>query len=175
MLGEQPKKTDKNSSRQSRLSLQLFGFVIEKSYDGVTYHELAKVSAAGYSTDTKQYGYLDREATDINYYRLKMVDLDASSRISNVVIVKNPGLQQNISPIRNPFVDRIDIRFTKLPKGEISMRLVDVAGRTLATNKLVNPVSPVIRFNYNESLSSGVYFLQVAAEGKQYSLKLVKQ
>ncbi|HMW26306.1 MAG TPA: T9SS type A sorting domain-containing protein, partial [Ferruginibacter sp.] len=92
-----------------------------------------------------------------------------------VVIVKNPGLQQNISPIRNPFVDRIDIRFTKLPKGEISMRLVDVAGRTLATNKLVNPVSPVIRFNYNESLSSGVYFLQVAAEGKQYSLKLVKQ
>ncbi len=150
-------------------------FVIEKSYDGVTYHELAKVSAAGYSTDTKQYGYLDREATDINYYRLKMVDLDASSRISNVVIVKNPGLQQTISSIRNPFVDRIDIRFAKLPKGEISMRLVDIAGRTLATNKLVNPVSPIIRFNYNESLSSGVYFLQVAAEGKQYSLKLVKQ
>ncbi len=149
-------------------------FQIEKSNDGVTYHKLGTVPAAGNSLVQKKYNFLDVEATEINYYRLKMVDIDGSGKQSNIVIVKNPALTQDIAALTNPFKDYISVRFTKLPKGETTLKLMDLSGRLISSSKVYNPLSSVIRFEYNKTLSNGIYILQAETEGKQYSIKLMK-
>lgn len=149
-------------------------FEIEKSNDGITYRSLNSIPAAGFSTSTKNYGYLDIEATEINYYRLKMVDLDGKYRMSDVVIIKNNGLAQDLTSVTNPFKNYINIRFAKIPKGKVSYRLIDLTGKLMSRGESYNPLTSVIRFDlYSKSLSKGIYILQVESEGKQYSYKLL--
>ncbi|HMJ47236.1 MAG TPA: T9SS type A sorting domain-containing protein [Ferruginibacter sp.] len=151
-------------------------FQIERSNDGNTYRKLSTVAAAGFSSSQKQYSYLDIEATDINYYRLKMVDQDGMNKQSDVVIVKNSGLIQSVSVMNNPFQDHVNVRFAKIPKGGVTLRLLDLSGKLIQANQSYQPsLSSVIRFDLNSTISKGVYILQVENEGKQYSIKVMKQ
>lgn len=151
-------------------------FVIERSDDGSNYRRLNSIPAAGNSSTTKTYSYLDIEATALNYYRLKMTDLDGSFKMSNVVIVKNNGAAQDILYVTNPFADQVNIRFKNVPKGKVSVRLMDVTGKTMGASVINSPLSSVVVFDdYPGSLSTGLYILQVSYEGKMYSYKLLKQ
>lgn len=150
-------------------------FWLEKSYDGVTYHRIATIAAAGNSNTTKRYNYTDNEVTEYNYYRLNMVDLDGLSKRSNIVLVKNPGITQDVFVTTNPFSDHIGLRFTKVPKGQVSLRLVDLSGKQIAATSVYNNLSPLVRFDLNTAISRGIYVLQVESEGKHYSIKVLKQ
>jgi hypothetical protein len=150
-------------------------FEIEKSVDGINYRKISSVAAAGNTASTNSYNYLDREATEINYYRLKMIDLNGTSKISNTVVIKNTGLVQNIAAISNPFKDYINIRFTKMPKGKVVLSLTDLSGKRLGVNEYYQPASAILRFdNYNKNLVKGIYILQAVADGKRYSIKVMK-
>jgi len=150
-------------------------FEIEKSNDGITYRKLGTVAAAGFSSSLKKYGYLDIEATDINYYRLKMVDLDGYNKQSDIVIIKNK-LSQSVSVVNNPFKDYINVRFAQIPKGGITLRLIDLSGKVIQVSESYQPsLSSIIRFDLNSAISEGIYILQVENEGKQYSIKVIKQ
>ncbi len=150
-------------------------FQIERSTDGVNYRKLHTTPAAGFSTTVKNYSYLDIEATDLNYYRLKMVDLDGYTKQSEVVIVKNNGFTHAIASVTNPFKDFINIRFATVPKGKVSFRLIDLNGKLISAGEVYNPLSSIIRFDYNKTLSKGLYMLQVENDGKQYGIKLIKE
>jgi hypothetical protein len=150
-------------------------FDIEKSGDGINFRKISSIAAAGNNASISRYNYLDREATEINYYRLKMVDLDGSSKISNIVVVKNTGLAQSITAINNPFKDYVNIRFTKMPKGKVVLSLIDLSGKRLGITEYYQPASAILRFgNYNKNLAPGVYILQAETEGKRYNIKLMK-
>ena len=151
-------------------------FQIEKSIDGVNYRKLNNLPAAGNSSSVKTYNYLDKEATEINYYRLKLIDIDGNSKISSIVLIKNSGLMQDMSIVTNPFNNYINIRFAKMPKGKLTLRLIDVSGKQIAISEYYQPASALIRFDtYGKVLSRGIYILQAEVEGKRYSIKVMKQ
>jgi hypothetical protein len=151
-------------------------FVIERSNDGISYRALNSLPAAGYSSSLKSYSYLDREATELNYYRLKMIDNNGNTKMSNTVIVKNPGLKQDISVLSNPFKDDITVRFAKMPKGKVTLSLTDISGKRIGINEYYQPASAILRYNNATSnLPKGVYILQAETEGKRYSIKVMKQ
>lgn len=150
-------------------------FEIEKSSDGITYRKLHNIPAAGFSSSIKNYSYLDIEATELNYYRLKMIDLDGFNKLSDVVIIKNKDFADAIISVTNPFKDHINIRFAKTPKGEITLKLVDVTGKLIGTNKIFNPLSSIIRFDNSKALSTGIYILQIENQGKIFSIKIMKE
>ncbi len=150
-------------------------FQIEKSNDGTFYRKITTVPAAGNSNTVKKYNYLDVEATELNYYRLKMVDIDGANKKSNIVIVKNGSISQAISAVNNPFKDFITIRFAKIPKGRVLLKILDLSGRLISTTEVFNPLSSIIRFDSNLTLSKGIYLLQAETEGKKYSIKLLKE
>jgi hypothetical protein len=151
-------------------------FQIEKSTDGVTYSKLNTVAATGNSFTEKKYNYLDAEATEINYYRLKMVDIDGYTKQSNIIVIKNSGiLSQSITVTNMPFTDFINVRFAKVPKGKTMLRLFDLSGRLISVSEKSNPVSSIMQFdNYNKNIAKGIYLLQVESEGKQFNIKIVK-
>ncbi|MBK7375658.1 MAG: T9SS type A sorting domain-containing protein [Chitinophagaceae bacterium] len=150
-------------------------FQVEKSYDGMLYQKIATIAASGNSTSAKKYNFLDKDVAELNYYRLNMVDQDGSFKRSNVVLVKYSGIVQDVFATTNPFRDYVGLRFAKAPKGELSYRLIDLSGKQVTSGKLYNPFSSMARINLNTVLSRGMYLLQVETEGKQYSIKLLKE
>lgn len=150
-------------------------FQVERSNDGISYRKIGVIAAAGNSASLKSYKYLDIEATDLNYYRLKLVDIDGYNKLSDIVTVKNNGLSQAVFPVTNPFADYIGVRFAKLPKGEVGLRLMDMSGKVINSTRVFNPLSSVIRIDNTSALSKGLYIVQVENAGKQYSIKVLKQ
>jgi hypothetical protein len=60
-------------------------FIIERSADGRTYHEIDELAGAGTTTERQEYQYTDRSPLKgINYYRLKQVDYDGQYEYSLV-------------------------------------------------------------------------------------------
>lgn len=151
-------------------------FVIERSEDGINFQKLGSLSAAGNSNVVKNYNYVDYMATDINYYRLISIDNDGYKKISDVIVIKNPGVQQDVFVINNPFIDKIGIRFAKTPKGTIAVSLRDISGKLIGVVTYSQLISSLLyEDKFAEWISSGIYILQVQAEGKFYNFKIIKQ
>jgi hypothetical protein len=152
-------------------------FIIEKSLDGTTYRKLGEVKAAGNSNTEQLYSFLDKEfAADHNYYRLTMTDNNNRSKVSDVVIVRNTKNSQGMFVINNPFNSYIDVRFGKVPKGQVKLQLIDLSGKLIQTETFNGLSQNIIRLNVHaKTLSKGVYVLSAVADGKRYTSKVMKQ
>lgn len=82
-------------------------FEIQRSADGSVFEKTDAVPAKGSNSD---YAFLDRNpVTGSNYYRLKQIDLDGRSKLSNVAMVKwEAGVITGVFP--NPAADHFEIR-----------------------------------------------------------------
>ncbi len=90
-------------------------FIIERSFDGVEYSDIAMLFAAGNSDMAINYTYNDKLPSGnsgIIYYRLKMVDLDGRYKSTDVRIVRigKSGDDVKILAYPNPVVN--DLRIT---------------------------------------------------------------
>jgi hypothetical protein len=61
-------------------------FSVEKSEDGIYYSEIGKVSSAGSASVSAHYEFRDFNFFATSYYRLKMVDLNGSTKYSNIAV-----------------------------------------------------------------------------------------
>lgn len=166
--GRIPLKWSTSSEQDSK------NFELEKSSDGSSFYSIAMVSAAGNSNSLRNYGFVDKQVNEFNYYRLKMVDLDARYIYSQVILIKNPNASQDVNVVNNPFGSFIDVRFTKIPKQAIRMELVNMSG-SLMYRKEYGPMDRV-RFDLSGvNISRGSYILRTTVDGKQFGNKLVKQ
>lgn len=69
-------------------------FIIEKSYDGITFYTLDTLAAMTNSNQINQYNYYDyfqdyEIYTTQHYYRLKQTDLDGSVKYSEIILLEN--------------------------------------------------------------------------------------
>ena len=84
-------------------------FDVEFSRDGGKFESIGKVKASGSSTTLKNYSLKHLSPINgLNYYRLKMVDVDASSKYSAVRTVKF-STSTSIAVMPNPTADRVYI------------------------------------------------------------------
>jgi hypothetical protein len=84
-------------------------FDVEYSTDGVTFSSIGKVAAAGTSTTARNYNLIHTKPINgINYYRLKQVDMDGTSKYSVIRKVKF-GAASVLYAMPNPTKDRIRI------------------------------------------------------------------
>ena len=151
-------------------------FELEKSFDGTTYRKIATIPAAGNSNTAKQYSYTDREPlTEKNYYRLRSVDIDDKYKLSNIVLIKPPGMPQDILVLGNPFKENILIRFVRSPETGGELRLVDMSGRLMATQRF-NQGEQQIQFMVSAGkISRGVYMLQAVINGNKFTRQVLKE
>ena len=134
--------TEINSSR----------FIVERSTEGTSFSTIGTVAAAGNSSGDRFYQFNDVTATrGMNFYRLRMMDLDDSSAYSKVVNVdiKNiklvPTIVSAATYVNSNLNLRIDSRVDKL----ISFTLTDPMGRVLYKSNIPlisgsNQVSKII-------------------------------
>lgn len=83
-------------------------FVIQRSQNGQIWNDIGNVTAAGNSSTSKKYTYLDRTVTPGSYqYRILQRDLDGKSSVSVTRIVKVNAGNETVTILGNPVTNGI--------------------------------------------------------------------
>ncbi len=121
-------------------------FGIERSIDGSTWDEIARVKAAGDSNVDIAYDYIDdrlplsRTNGQVFYYRLRMTDLDGAFKYSDVRGVNFD--KQALGPISiypNPTTEivNIDLSEVVMEDGDVYVSVYDMSGRLVMTKQII--------------------------------------
>ena len=143
------------------------GFDILRQAQNNQWNKIGFVAGFGTTTETHSYSFVDENLTSGQYaYRLKQVDFDGTSELSNVVNVEvtNPvkyNLSQNYP---NPFNPGTTIKFTLAEGGNVTLKIYNTLGEEVAL--LVNRIMESGTHNVNFdalNLNSGIYFYRIEA------------
>ncbi len=132
-------------------------FVLERSYDGLNFTELERITGSGTTSYIHEYEYIDNESSyileSVVYYRLKQVDYDGGFEIFKTITVNlsevNNTLDKNYQIFPNPTRDFIRVQGT----GNSIKELFSMDGKlVLVTRELLIDMG---------NLVSGIYFLKI--------------
>jgi hypothetical protein len=142
------------------------------------YTLVQSVAAQGTSTVSKEYSVLDANVSTVSAwsYRLKMVDLDGTSKYSQEVLVAGDGASDAVVVTPNPANDVMTVEVRLEGTGAAEVALVDVQGRTVQTIAQ-GEMSGMQRFTVNvDSLASGTYSVVVKQQGtvRAQTLRIIK-
>ncbi len=141
-------------------------FILERSYTGFGFDNIATIPAKGVvTTQTQTYTTVDPNLRDLVYYRLNVINENTDIGYSynfytdTIIVRKNveAGIVNNVLP--NPFSDFIGVSFSSVVTEEVILRLFDVSGKQILEEKVVpNAVSYQID---QLKLPPGVYIFTV--------------
>jgi hypothetical protein len=163
-------KSNKATAQLSWLTareVNLQGYEVERSGDGKTFEKIGSVKPTGSANSTEKYAFTDDVPLNgTNYYRLKMVNTEGSFTYSAVrSILVSDGKTDKVSVSPNPAKDRVVVKLNALEAKNVTLTLVDVAGKTVLTdNKSLETGFNEFSLNVTQ-LPQGLYFLKVA-DGK---------
>lgn len=108
-------------------------FEAERSTDGKTFSVLgSRTAPAGNSSEHAYYWNDEQPAAGVNYYRVKITELDGTSSYSGTAMVNNGNRDHNSAIIfPNPAHDKINIRLSAQAGADIQVSVADLAGRQL--------------------------------------------
>jgi hypothetical protein len=142
-------------------------FELQRSSDGVNYTTLGfiKSQAPGGNSATP----MNYAITDYNpnggrqYYRIRMIDMDNRSKLSNIVLIKGdrPMLISFGEVFPNPASELVNVLIDAPGKNNLVMVVTDIAGRNILKQEVhVESGSNTIPININK-LSSGTYIVKL--------------
>lgn len=142
-------------------ALNFHHFELQHSADGTSY---VVTNMQLYSSTKSAYQYNDEYASEgLNYYRLKMVDLDGTIKYSVVETIKPNCVQSAITVFPNPVNDQL---FLKGLKGDEVIQLYDTHGKLLLTQKAINQREVIALKGY----AAAMYFVMVLNKNGQPAL-----
>ncbi len=155
------------------------GFYVERKKENEQFTQIAFVQGMGTSLEQHNYSFIDKNLNAGKYfYRLRQVDFDGTSAISNTVEVDiaNPVdycLEQNYP---NPFNPSTVINYTIPQQGLVTLKVYNVLGKEVAT--LVNEQQEAGRYNIELNatklgINSGVYFYTLEAGNFKSTKKMI--
>jgi len=148
-------------------------YEIERSGDGQFFSTIENINGNGGPGTGVYYNLTDKQAGQLNYYRLKMVDLDGSFEYSKVInVTTDCAHDYKLELYPNPAnraTGQLNLNFFSNSE-DVQIQIADMLGRTVqrlsleATTKEMNTV----RFDIS-SLPSGTYSLKILGGFKESS------
>ena len=134
-------------------------YLIEKSNDGISFEELDKVPASGYSNFNTYQLVDDNPKEGITYYRLTEISFDGKRGYSDIVAVekKSSGLNIEISPniVENQFI----VTISSLEEN-LLLQIYNSVGQKAKAFDITEKITVIPRDN----LPAGIYFYQIGKE-----------
>lgn len=154
-------------------------FILEKSEDLINFHEIAKIPGNGFSNKEIFYSFVDEKfVSGINYYRLKQVDYDGTTKKYNVIAAyctdnSENNLKATVFP--NPFYDIIAIELDSHDYDRIQIELLDMKGVLIRREMYLKcevakqsiKIAPV-------QLYPGTYLLRLVTDSGTYTTTILK-
>jgi len=159
--------------------VNLSHYEIERSADGRNFATIGQVTASN-SGGEKTYGFFDANLlSGTNFYRIKNVDIDATSKYSNIIRVsldKNiVGIQLYPNPVTNGI---ISFQSADLSKGSYTIRLYNLAGQQVYTSNFAHLGGAINQtMQLPSSISRGTYSLALYSKetGRVIAKKIMVQ
>lgn len=139
-------------------------FNVERSSDGLVFRSLGSVAAAGTSTLSHSYSFLDAQPlATTSYYRLHQLDSDGQQAYSPVVAVAGTGLADLSTAAPNPTTGLLDVWAAS---DATQVDVINVLGANVQHQVLAAPAQRIpldLR-----RLPAGIYYVRLAtAQGPQ--------
>lgn len=156
-------------------------FSIEKSNDGANFSETGVVFANGNTSETKNYSFTDgninANQAGVIYYRLRSVDIDGKSELSQVKTIRiGKKNEQSISILTYPNPVSTELRVT-IPTNwqskKVSYELLNSNGQVMLKN-ITATGSQTESMNVN-SIAPGFYIVKVTCNGETAQQKIIKR
>ena len=149
-------------------------FAVERSANGSDWTEIGSVQAAGNSTETVDYQYLDRQPLTIAYYRLRTVDFDGYTEYSDVVQVTRPRGTGNVAIAPNPTKGEAVMTLDLTTGDDVVITVTDIAGRVVSrTDYTLAEGLHTLDIDLSAQ-AAGVYFVQLQGRTLQLTERLLK-
>lgn len=141
-------------------------FEVERSDDGQFFFALDKINAAGNSTATQEYSYIDKKITNAStiFYRLRMVDKDGTEKYSKTISINSNFTQVTIKNVY-PSIIKIGEEFTTEIVSDknriLSVSVLSYSGKVLETkNYQLNKGANIIKTRAQASGFKGLMFIK---------------
>jgi hypothetical protein len=158
--------TEKNSSH----------FIVERTLDGETFTEIAKILAAGHSSQLLRYETYDESPImGRNFYRLREVDINGEEQYSKLVGVDFSNEQPALTIHPNPSKQNdFQILYRAMTNGVAELSVFDVTGRKIFNSSfLVTENEMTERKVSIPDLKEGLYYIRITNGSDEVSQKLI--
>ena len=152
-------------------------FIVERSKNGFDFEAIGSLDAAANSDVFLKYTLTDQQPYEgINYYRLKMVDLDKTFTFSQIITLTPETIfdgELKIVPIPTKGIANISFN---CPYQELSqINVLDISGRiVLKQNIEMQPSMNIIEIDLT-NLPPGVYFVKIDNPHFSTPVKILKE
>ncbi|MEO6949838.1 MAG: T9SS type A sorting domain-containing protein [Ginsengibacter sp.] len=151
-------------------------YAVEHSTDGNNFEAIGQVAAAGNSSIVRSYNYTDlNPGAGINYYRLKMVDLDNSMKYSEIKSVRNATSHFSFSAYPNPALETLFLKIPSEKSDRALLTVTNVSGQIMFKEEIklsIGNNNIPVKVN---NLSAGAYIIKVQSGSKSLTQKFNKQ
>ena len=154
-------------------------FEIERSDDGVNFTQIGRVEAIGNSVANQDYKFSDREVNMerndvVQYYRIKMVDIDAEYKYSGIRVVNftRSDIDFTINAFPNPTVNYVQLELSGLDNISTERPMLNVYSNTgeLIRSEVLNSDLGKIDMT---NLPGSLYHFIIDYKGQRYTEKIV--
>lgn len=140
-------------------------FEVEQSIDLKEWAKIDLVKSKGGETQHRYFSTHQNPASAINYYRLKMVDLDGTFNHSSILALDFSKDEPDLIVYPVPATGKLKV--STVPD---SYRILDQTGKIISESRIV----PKDGIDVG-SLGSGIYFISVIQDGKTQTQKFIIQ
>ncbi|MEO6231749.1 MAG: T9SS type A sorting domain-containing protein [Ferruginibacter sp.] len=136
-------------------------FVVERSTNGVNFVSIGQVTAAGNSSTVRNYIFTDlHPSRGNNYYRLRTVEKDNTSKLSDTRRIRNDGIA-DVSIFPNPVTSKLSVSINadKASQGQLS--ITDLSGKIVYTATVKLPQGNTILPVSMNNMASGTYLIKI--------------
>jgi hypothetical protein len=137
-------------------------FIVEKTIDGVSWSNVAKIKGSGTSSHPKTYSTTDRiPSNQTTYYRLVQVDLNGDRKTYNATSITCESAEKTVVVYPSPALDFVMVQLSNYHSTNTSLHLFSTDGKLIYSVNIA-PKETVYTTEIDvHNLSSGVYFLNV--------------
>lgn len=156
-------------------------FEVQRSQDALEWTSLSRVDAAGNSTSDLNYEYIDRnismkrQAENIFYYRLKMVDLDGRFKYSTTKGVRfdRDNSDSSLMIYPNPASSHLNVDLYNLDgfNDNYVLKIYDIQGKELLIQDITGSGIELLDIS---AFSSGEYIIKIRSLGNSWHQKFIK-
>jgi trimeric autotransporter adhesin len=154
-------------------------YVIERSRNNINFVASGSVDARGNAGENIEYQFTDINAAAFAstvYYRIKIVDKDGNAKYTQVIPVSFETYTRAFVSVQpNPVVNNATVLVTSTAEEMVQLRVTDNTGRVVISKniRLVKGRN-TLELNVN-SLTSGLYYIDITGKNINEKTKLIKQ
>ena len=155
--------------------INLQRYEVERSVNGQDFNAIGNTSPLVNNGGNATYPYRDENPfTEVNFYRIKAVNINGDIRYSNIVKVVAGRTESSIAVYPNPVIDKtIHISFKNQQQGNYTIQITNKAGQMIHNDVLyIDQANIVHTVKPKTMLTAGTYQLSIV---KADGTKIIEQ